>query len=120
MLKEHVAPGTFVAAVGADSPEKQEIEPALMVGTKVVVDVLEQCKHVGELHHAIEVGLVDEGDVHAELGEVIAGMKTGRTSAEEIIIYDATGTALQDAASAVAAYKRAVEIGLGTRLALFE
>jgi ornithine cyclodeaminase/alanine dehydrogenase len=120
LLKEHVMSGTFVAAVGADSPEKQEIEPDLMAGTKVVADVLEQCVHVGEIHHAIEAGLIKEEDVHAELGEVITGKKTGRTADDEIIIYDATGTALQDAAAAAAAYKRAVEKGLGVSLALFE
>jgi alanine dehydrogenase len=117
---QDVMPGTFVAAIGADSPEKQEIDPALMAGNKVVVDVLEQCKHVGELHHALAAGTIRAEEVHAELGEVIAGMKPGRTSAQEIILYDATGTALQDAAAAAAVYQRAMDRGVGTRLSLFE
>jgi alanine dehydrogenase len=114
--KDFVSAGTFVAAVGADSPEKQEIDPALMSGNKVVVDILEQCREVGELHHALQAGVITEMDVHAELGEVITGKRPGRTSQDEIIIYDATGTALQDTAAAAALYERALERGIGTTM----
>ncbi len=113
LLKRYVKPGTFIAAFGADSPDKQELEPTLLVGNKVVVDLLHQCAHVGELHHALEAGLLTEQDVHAELGAVVAGHAPGRTSQEEITIFDATGTALQDTAAAVLAYQRAVEAGRG-------
>ena len=116
LKREDVRPGTFIAAVGADSPEKQELEPALLQGNKVVVDILEQCADIGELHHAIEAGLVKREDVHAELGEVIAGRKAGRTSAEEVIIFDSTGTALQDVVAAAIVYERAVSAGAGVRL----
>lgn len=109
--QEYVAPGTFIAAIGADSEEKQELDPALMRSSKVVVDILEQCATIGELHHAIEKGLVTRADVHAELGEVIAGTKPGRTSPEEVIIFDSTGTALQDVAAAVVVYEKAVSGG---------
>ena len=68
-----------------------------MASTKVVVDVLEQCATMGELHHALIRGYVGKGDVHAELGEVVDGQKPGRESEEEVIIFDSTGTALQDA-----------------------
>jgi ornithine cyclodeaminase/alanine dehydrogenase-like protein (mu-crystallin family) len=68
---------------------------------------------VGELHHALDAGLLTEQDVHGELGDVVAGKIPGRTSEEEITIFDATGTALQDTAAAVLAYKRAVEAGVG-------
>jgi ornithine cyclodeaminase/alanine dehydrogenase-like protein (mu-crystallin family) len=101
-------PGTFVAAVGADSPDKQELEPAILASAKVVVDVLDQCAAIGELHHALEAGLMTRGQVHAELGEVVAGRKPGRTSAEEIIVFDSTGTALQDAAAAAVVYEKAI------------
>jgi ornithine cyclodeaminase/alanine dehydrogenase len=111
--KSYIRPGSFVAGVGADSPDKQELEPMLLVGSKVVVDLLDQCKHVGELHHALEAGLLTEQDVHGELGAVVAGQVPGRTSAEEITVFDATGTALQDTAAAVLAYERALEAGLG-------
>ena len=111
--REYVSPGTFIAAVGADNEEKQELDPRLLVSNKVVVDMLEQCATIGELHHALERGLVTKADVHAELGEVIAGKKVGRTSDEEIIIFDSTGTALQDVAAATTVYERAVSAGIG-------
>lgn len=108
-----VAAGTFVAAIGADSPDKHEIDPKLMASATVVVDLVEQCVDVGELHHAVAAGLMMPEDVHAELGEIVAGQKPGRTSDDEIIIFDGTGTALQDAAGAAAAYERALESGVG-------
>ena len=118
--REYVSPGTFIAAIGADSPEKQEMDPALMVSNKIVVDLLEQCATIGELHHALEQGLVTKADVHAELGEVIAGKKAGRTSDDEIIIFDSTGTALQDVAAAAIVYERAMGAGMGVALNLGE
>jgi alanine dehydrogenase len=114
--REDVAPGTFIAAVGADSPEKQEVDPALLARSTIVVDILEQCATIGELHHALESGLVTREDVHAELHEVVTGLKRGRASKEEIIIFDSTGTALQDAAAAVVAYEKAVSTGSGRTL----
>src|SRR5262249_50749889 len=100
LKKEDVTPGTFIAAVGADNPEKQELDPALLSTNKVVVDNLDQCAAIGELHHALENSLTTRESVHAELGEVIAGSKARRTSPGEIIIFDSTGTALQDVAAA--------------------
>ncbi len=116
LKREDVAPGTFIAAVGADSPEKQELDPALVASSKIVVDILEQCATIGELHHALEKGLLTRADVHAELGEVVADHKPGRTSHEEVIIFDSTGTALQDAAAAAMVYEKAVRAGRGITL----
>ena len=111
-----VAPGTFIAAVGADNPEKQELHPDLMAKAKIVVDLMEQCASMGDLHHAIDAGVVARSDVHAELGEVVAGRKPGRTSKEEIIVFDSTGMALQDVAAAAIAYENAERQGRGVRL----
>ena len=112
--REYVAPGTFIAAVGADSEEKQELDPSLLAASnKVVADILDQCAVVGELHHALEKGLLKRTDVHAELGEVVAGKKAGRSSDEDIIIFDSTGMALQDAAAAAIVYEKASEAGVG-------
>lgn len=116
--REWVSPGTFIAAVGADSEEKQELAPVLVASAKVIADVLEQSAAIGDLHHAIEQGLMRKSDVHAELGEVIAGMKTGRASADEIIVFDSTGMALQDVAAAAIVYERAVAAGIGARISL--
>ena len=110
-----VRPGTFLAAVGADNPEKQEIEPALLKQAKVVADMLDQCAAIGDLHHAIDAGLMTRADVHAELGAVVAGLAPGRESDDEIIVFDSTGTALQDVAAAAIVYRKAQASGAGTR-----
>ena len=109
---DYVQPGTFIAAVGADSETKQELEPALLAQSKTVVDIVEQCASIGELHHAIASGLMTKQSVHAELGEVAAGTKPGRTSSDEIIIFDSTGMALQDVIAAATVYTKALNKGV--------
>ena len=116
LRRERVAPGTFIAAVGADSPDKQELDPALLGGNKLVVDILEQCATIGELHHALDGGIVTRENVHAELCEVVAGTKAGRESAEEVIIFDSTGMALQDVVAAAVVYEKAVTLNQGQRM----
>jgi alanine dehydrogenase len=108
-----VRPGAFIAAVGADNPEKQEIDPGLMAAGTVVVDHLEQCATIGDLHHALTAGTMQRSQVHATLGEVIAGIRPGRRFPDEIVIFDSTGTALQDVAAARLVYERAVRDGVG-------
>jgi alanine dehydrogenase len=116
--REHVAPGAFVAAVGADNPLKQEIEPELLASSAVVVDVLEQCAAFGDLHHAIASGLMRREDVRAELADVVSGRKPGRLSPDEILVFDSTGTALQDVAAAALTYERALASGIGLTVRL--
>ena len=109
LQNKDVLPGTFVAAVGADSEDKQELAPELLSKNKVVTDITDQCKSIGELHHAVAIGLMSATDVYAELGEIICGKKRGRASADEIIVFDSTGTALQDVAVATVVYERAIQ-----------
>ena len=113
-----VTPGAFVAAVGADNEHKQELEPALMAAATIVVDSLEQCAAIGDLHHALASGAVSIGQVHAELSEVVAGRKPGRRSAEEITIFDSSGVAIEDVAAAAAVYEKAVAAGRGVTVDL--
>ena len=113
LKQEYVRPGTFVAAVGADSEHKQELEPGLITSNKVVVDIVDQCASIGELHHALASGLMTKSEVYAELGEIVAGIKPGRISDDEVIIFDSTGMALQDVIAAVAVYEKAVSKGVG-------
>jgi alanine dehydrogenase len=113
LKSEDISPGTFIAAVGADSEDKQELEPELLVRGKLVVDVTEQCATIGELHHAIRSNLLTRAAVHAELGEVVARRKPGRQTEEEIIIFDSTGMALQDVAAAAIVYEKALEQKIG-------
>lgn len=112
---EDVRPGTFLAAVGADSHGKQELDPRILARAKVVVDSLDQCAEIGELQHALAAGLLSREDVHAELAEVLDDRKPGRTSADEITVFDSTGTALEDVAAAAAVYEKAVAAGRGVR-----
>jgi alanine dehydrogenase len=104
--KEDVPPGMFIAAVGADDTHKQEIDPALIAFAKVVADNLDQSCTIGDTHHAIAAGLIRKKDVYAELSEIVAGKKPGRTSNDEITIFDSTGIALEDAVCAVAVYEK--------------
>jgi alanine dehydrogenase len=119
LISEHdVCPGIFIAAVGADNPQKQEIHPTLMARSKVVCDVIEQCVVMGDLHHALDAGTMRTESVHAELGEIVAGRKPGRETAEEVIVFDSTGMALQDVATAAAVYEKAIRERAGTSLKL--
>ena len=108
-----VAPGTFIAAVGADNRGKQELESALVASATLVVDVFEQCAEIGELQHALAAGLITRDRVHAELADVVASRRPGRTRPDEITIFDSSGTALQDVAAAMVVYEKARAAGRG-------
>jgi alanine dehydrogenase len=114
LCKEDVRPGTFIAAVGADDEHKQEIDSALIASAKVVADSLEQSCSIGDVHHAIAKGLMRKEDVYAELCEIVAGQKTGRVADDEIIVFDSTGVAVEDAVAATAVYERALANHIGT------
>jgi alanine dehydrogenase len=116
--RDDLRPGAFLAAVGADNPEKQEVEPALLASATLVVDVLQQCAEIGELHHALDAGVITRAQVHAELGDVVAGRRPGRTREGEITIFDSSGTALQDVAAAIAVYEKARATGRGMEVKL--
>jgi len=115
---DDVPPGAFVAAVGADHPEKHEIHPELFRSATVVTDSIDQCATFGDLHHAIAAGVVGRDVVHANLGEIVIGARPGRSSAEEVVLFDSTGTALQDVAAAAVVFERAVESGRGLAIVL--
>jgi len=100
-----VPTGCFVAAVGADNPDKQELDPALFANARILVDDLGQCAEGGDLAHAIRAGTVSASAVTATLAELAAGAQPGRVNEDEIVIFDSTGTGIQDVAAASAAYK---------------
>ncbi len=110
---EWVRPGTHITAMGSDMAKKRELESALLARSKVVVDRLSQCLTQGELHHAVAEGVMSASQVYAELGEIAAGLKPGRVSAEEITIADQTGVGILDAAVAGFVAERADALGLG-------
>jgi len=118
LVNDFIAPGTFIAAVGSDNPEKHELETAMLSRNKVIVDVLEQCATIGELHHALDQEVMKKDQVHAELGEVVAAIKPGRTSSDEVIVFDSTGMALQDVVTSALVYEKAKQQGAGTTIVL--
>ena len=118
LKQKHIAPGTFVASVGADNEDKQELEPTLLGRSKVVADLLEQCATIGELHHALDQKVMTKSQVHAELGQVVAATKPGRTSPDEVIVFDSTGMALQDVVTSALVYEKAKQQGAGTAIEL--
>jgi len=111
LFRGQVAPGTFVAAVGADHPAKQEIDPALVAASRLFVDSPEQALACGELHHAVAAGAMTPADVAGRLDELVTGAVVGRRSADEITLFDSTGIAIEDAAAALAAYERVATPG---------
>jgi len=109
---EWLRPGHHVTALGSDSPGKQELDADCLAGADlVVVDRLTQCAAFGELRHAIDAGLLRPDKVHAELGEVVAGVKPGRTSDQQITVTDLTGVGFQDTAIASRAIGQIGESG---------
>ena len=110
--------GRFVAAIGADNPEKHEIAPALMGRGRILVDDIEACALGGDLNHALRAGVVTKDQVHADLADLAAGRKRGRMADEELVIFDSSGSGVQDVAAAWAAYQEASRAGIGARFNL--
>ena len=99
-------------------PFCRALEPELVASSTLVVDVLEQCAEIGELQHALAAGLMTRADVHAELSEMVAGRRPGRTRNDEITVFDSSGTALEDVAAAMVVYEKARATGCGTEVRL--
>ncbi|MBI2209236.1 MAG: ornithine cyclodeaminase family protein [Deltaproteobacteria bacterium] len=112
-------PGVHISAIGSHRPDLREIDGVTMRRAKVVVDsreaVMAEC---GDVLLAIKEGAITEDHIHAEIGEVLAGKKTGRTSAGEITLYKAVGIAIQDVAAAKLVYRTAVEKKVGVNVEL--
>lgn len=106
--------GLHVTAMGSDAEYKTEISPSVFAAARYICDRLSQTRVLGELSHAIRAGAVAADTNFAELGEVIAGRREGRTHADEITICDLTGTGAQDTAIAALALQRARAAAAGT------
>ncbi len=115
IMADWVEPGMHLTAVGCDAPGKQEWDPAvfLRVG-KVVNDSIEECVRRGETQHPIRLGYLKKEDIYAEIGEILLGRKPGRTSDDEITLYDTTGLSILDLNTAAMVYRAAIEKKIGT------
>ncbi|MFA5363983.1 MAG: alanine dehydrogenase [Candidatus Bathyarchaeia archaeon] len=110
--------GTHINCIGADAPGKQELDPAVLVKSKIVVDDIEQSCHGGEINVPITQGLLKPEDIWGDICEIVAGLKLGRTSTEEITVFTSTGLAIQDAATADVVYQKALKQKIGETIQL--
>jgi len=105
---------THVNAMGADAAGKHELSDELLLNATLVIDDYEQCTHSGEINVPWSTGLLDDDDIYAELGEIVTDSKPGRTEADTITVFDSTGLAIQDVATARVVYRRAQTDDVGT------
>ena len=108
-----VEPGMHFNCIGADAPGKQELDPAILKRAKIVVDDWEQASHSGEINVPLTRGIITKQNVWGAICEIVAGLKPGRTSSDEITVFTSTGLAVQDAVTADLAYKKALAKGIG-------
>ena len=111
--EQWVSEGMHLNCIGADAPGKEELDPKILTKAKIVVDDWEQASHSGEINVPLTMGMLSRQNVWAEIGEVVAGLKPGRTSNEEITVFTSTGLAIQDAVTAELGYKKALAKGIG-------
>lgn len=113
-----VRPGTHINAVGADAPGKQELDPDILGRARVVVDEMHQSISGGEINVPVSQGQYGPDQTVGTLGEVITGIAWGRTSDNQITVFDSTGLAIQDIAAATVVYKKSLDSGAGTTIEL--
>jgi alanine dehydrogenase len=114
---EWLKPGAHINAVGSHRPDSREIDGPTVAQSKVVVDsreaIMAEC---GDIILAIKEKSITEKHLHAEIGEVLAGTKSGRSNAGEITLYKSVGIAIQDVATAQLIYHKALELKVGTNV----
>ena len=119
VMNEWIAEGTHINAIGADAAGKEELDPKILKRARVVVDDIPQASHSGEVNVPLSKKLISEKDICCEIGEVVAGKKKGRTKDSDITVFDSTGLAIQDVATANMVYRKALEAGMGIKLQQF-
>ncbi|MEM2281465.1 MAG: alanine dehydrogenase [Candidatus Bathyarchaeia archaeon] len=113
VMDQMVSPGTHFNCIGADAPGKEELDPAILRRAKIVVDDWEQASHSGEINVPLSQGIITRENVWAEMGEIVAGLKPGRETQDEITVFTSTGLAIQDAVVAKLVYDKALKKGVG-------
>jgi alanine dehydrogenase len=112
---DYLKPGIHINAVGSHRPDARELDGATVARAKVIVDsceaIMAEC---GDILLAIEEKSIGKDHIHAEIGEVLAGAKSGRSGANEITVYKSVGIAIQDVAAADLVYRKALEQRVGT------
>jgi len=118
--REMVGPHTHINAIGADAAGKHELADRILLDSKLVIDDYEQTTHSGEINVPWSQGVLDDGDIHGSLGQIVIGEKPGRADADGVTVFDSTGLAIQDLAAAHVAYERATAAGAGDAFDFFD
>jgi alanine dehydrogenase len=118
VFADWVASGTHINCIGADAPGKQELDPNILLKSKIVVDDWEQGSHGGEINVPLSKGVITKDNIWGDICEIVAGLKQGRKSTEEITVFTSTGLAIQDAATANVAYQKALKENVGKEIDL--
>ena len=116
---DRLEPGTHVTAMGQYHPDRREIDGRTVARSVYVPDLADRAlQDAGAFLHAVAAGTIDEDHIHAELGDVVAGTKPGRTDENDITVFDSGGTAIETVAAAGLLYERALDRERGTTLSL--
>lgn len=118
VMNDMISPGTHINCIGADAVGKEELDPHILKRAKIFVDDWEQAAHSGEINVPLTAKTISKEDVWAEIGEIVAGLKPGRQSDEEITIFTSTGLAIQDAVTAKIAYDKALRKKIGSIISI--
>ncbi len=113
IMDQWISDGMHLNCIGADAPGKEEIDPQILKRSKIIVDDWNQASHSGEINVPLSNGVLSKEDIWAEMGEVIAGIKPGRTTQNEITVFDSTGLSIQDAITANLVYQKALNQKIG-------
>jgi ornithine cyclodeaminase/alanine dehydrogenase len=118
LTKDHVRDGHHINCVGADALGKQELDPQILLSSRVFVDDMAQATHSGEVSTPIHNGIYNEAMIAGTLGDVVTGKIPGRKSAAEVTLFDSTGLAIEDIATAKYLYEKALALGAGLKVDL--
>jgi alanine dehydrogenase len=113
ILEKWISDGTHINCIGADAPGKQELDPNILIKSKIIVDDWDQGCHSGEINVPLSKGIINKTDIFGDICEIVAGLKPGRTSRNEITVFTSTGLAIQDAATANIVYQNALREKIG-------
>jgi alanine dehydrogenase len=114
ITEDMVSSGMHFNCIGADAVGKQELDSHILMRAKIVIDDWEQAAHSGEINVPLHNNLINKEDIWAEIGQIVADLKPGRTSEDEITVFTSTGLAVQDAVTAKIAYDKALQQGIGS------
>jgi alanine dehydrogenase len=116
VMNDMIRPGMHINCIGADAIGKEELDPFVLHRAKIVIDDWEQASHCGEINVPLLLRekIITKDDVYGEIGEIVAGLKPGRASKDEVTVFTSTGLAVQDAATARIAYDKALQERIGS------